>query len=153
MFDVHDRAPKNRVLMSSSYTGQKYQQRRPFARLFTKCRYEPNLNVLCRPSLYLIRYFLKQYYVSRSNIGFICPSYFFRFKRAPCMCFCFGCGRAVLGPSVKYPRYQNRKKIICRGLFQILTHYWYWTNGLLHLRHKRKKLNERATFKWKCWNS
>ena len=153
MFDVHDRAPENRVLMSSSYTRQKYQQKRPFARLFTRYRYEPNLNVLCRPSLYLIRYFLKQFYVSRSNIGFICPSYMLRFERAPCMCFCFSCGRAVLGPSVKYPRYQNRKKIICRELFQTLTHYWYWTNGLLHLRHKRKKLNERATFKWKCWNS
>ena len=25
------------------------------------------------------------------------------FERVPCMCFSFGCGRAVLGPLVKYP--------------------------------------------------
>ena len=34
------------------------------------------------------------------------------FERAPCTCFYFGCGGAILGPSVKYPRYQNRKKTI-----------------------------------------
>ena len=73
---------------------QIYQQK-PFARLYTKYREEPTVNVLCRLSLHLICYFLKQYHVSRSNIGFLCPSYILCFERAPCMCFCFGCDRVV----------------------------------------------------------
>ena len=64
---------------------QNYQQKRPFARLYTKYRLEPTLNVLCWPSLHLICCFLKQYHVSRSNIGFLCPSYMLRFETAPGM--------------------------------------------------------------------
>ena len=56
--------------------------------------------------------FLKQYHVSWSNIGFLCPSYILRFERAPR--FWFACGRVVLGPLIQYPG----KKIIHRGLLQ-----------------------------------
>ena len=96
---------------------QKYQQKLPFARLYTKNRWKPTLIVLCWPLLHLIRYFLKQYHVSRSNIEFVGPSYMLRFESL-CMCFCVDCGRVILGLSVKYPRCQNRKKIIHRGLLQ-----------------------------------
>ena len=97
---------------------QKYQQRSPFARLHTNT--DKNQPSMCyvRSSLHLIRYFLKQYYVSRSNIGFLCSSYMLRFERAPCMRFCFDCGRAILGQSVKCPGCRNRQKIIHRGLPQ-----------------------------------
>ena len=78
---------------------QKYQLKRASARRYTKYREEPTLNVLCQ-LLHLIRYVLKQYLVSWSNIAFPCPSYMLRFERATCMCFCFGFGRAILGPSV-----------------------------------------------------
>ena len=74
---------------------------------------------------------LKQYHVSRSNIEFLCPSYILCFKRAPCMCFRLGCGRTVLGPSVKYPQCQNWKKKVYIGECFSLVPRSFW---LLWLR-------------------
>ena len=119
MFAVHDCAHKNRVLMSSLCTGAKISAKTPLCQAVYKIQIRTNpLNVLRRPSLHLIRYFLKQYHVSWSDIGFLCPSYRLHLERAPCMCFCSGCGRAILEPSVKYLQCWNRKKIIHRELLQ-----------------------------------
>ena len=86
MFPVHDRAHKNRVLMPSSCTGAKISAKPPLCQAVHKIQIRTNQpNVLCRPSLHLIRCFLKQYHVSRSNIEFLCPSYMLRFERALCM--------------------------------------------------------------------
>ena len=85
MFAVHNRAHKNRVLMSSSCSGAKISPKTHLCQAIYKIQIRATLNVLCRPSWHLICCSLKQYHVSQSNIGFLCPSYMLCFERAPCM--------------------------------------------------------------------
>ena len=89
MFAVHNRAHKNRVLMSLSCSGAKISPKTHLCQAIYKIQIRTTLNVLCRPSWHLICCSLKQYHVSQSNIGFLCPSYMLCFERAPCMFLCW----------------------------------------------------------------
>ena len=96
MFAVLDCANKNRVLMLLC-TGAKISAKTPFCQAVYKIQIRTNPQCLMSAIATFNSLFLKQYHVSRSNIGFLCPSYMLCFERAPCMCFCFGCGRVILG--------------------------------------------------------
>ena len=102
MFAVHDCAHKNCVLMLSSCTGANISAEKPLCQAVYKIQIRTNPQCLM-PTITTFNSLFFKYHVNRSNIGFLCPNYMLRFERAPCMCFCFGCGRAILGPSKKYP--------------------------------------------------
>ena len=95
MFAVHDCA--NCVLMSLLCTGAKISAKTPLCQAVYKIQITTNPQCLMSAIATVQWLFLKQYHVSRSNIWFLFPSHMLRFERAPCMCFCLGCGRAILG--------------------------------------------------------
>ena len=85
MFAVHDCAHKNRVLMSLSCTGAKISAKMPLCQAVYKIQIRTNPQCLMSVIATFNSLYSKQYHVSRSNIGFLCPSYMLRFERAPCM--------------------------------------------------------------------
>ena len=85
MFAVHNRAHKNCVLMLSLCTGAKISAKMPLCQAVYKIQIRTNPQCLMLVIATFNSLYSKQYHVSRSNIGFLCPSYMLRFERAPCM--------------------------------------------------------------------
>ena len=85
MFAAYNHAHKNRVLMSLCTRAQ-ISAKMPLCQAVYKMQIRTNpLCLMLAIATFNLSYFLKQYHVSWSNIGFLCPSYMLRFERAPCM--------------------------------------------------------------------
>ena len=155
MFAVHNHAHKNCVLMSSSCTGAKISAKTPLRQAVYKMQIRTNPQCLMLVIATFNSLFFKaipcksvQYWVPMCKLHVQATCFVLRELLA---CFCFGCGRAVLGPSVEYPRYQNQKKIIHRGLLQPRSQVLFTVDNIkedLWMRLKQLRLRKHTVVRW-----